>query len=58
MSNDVFDQNGMIVDIDAYLEAIDGQDDVWNDRYECGCCMCCGCTCHDNWELEDIDEES
>lgn len=52
MSNDVFDQDGMIVDIDAY---IDGVDDEWDDRYECGCCMCCGCSCA--WDIEDEEDE-
>lgn len=28
-------------------------DPAWDDRYECGCCKCCGCMC--NWE-DDEDE--
>lgn len=55
MSEDIFDQDGMIVSLDEYVDAV-GEYDWRDDHYECGCCSCCGCTCHDNWEREDIDE--
>ncbi|MGL4352807.1 MAG: hypothetical protein ACRCTP_02480 [Aeromonas popoffii] len=51
MGDDIFDQKGMIVGIEEYLE---GLDDTWDDRYECGCCGCCGCMCGiEEWDLED-----
>jgi len=32
--------------------------DPLDDRYECGCCKCCGCDCWDdrNYEWEDDEE--
>ena len=52
LSSDVFDQDGMVVGLDEYLE---GMDDTWDDRYECGCCMCCGCSC--DWMEDDLSDD-
>lgn len=40
----------------------DDYDDIFfedDDRYECGCCMCCGCSCGEDvfYEEEDIELE-
>jgi len=35
-------------------------DDIFEDTYPCGCCMCCGCTCEswfDDEEGELTEEE-
>lgn len=41
-TDDILDQEDLLVSIEEYD---DGQDDVWDDGLECGCCSCCGCTC-------------
>lgn len=28
-----------------------------DDRYDCGCCMCCGCDCDNRFWWEDEEEE-
>ena len=38
----------LIVDDESYIE----EDDFpyGDDTLSCGCCMCCGCSCDDDWE--------
>ena len=43
---------------DDYDDDIDSDDnwddDYWDDTYDCGCCMCCGCTCDDDWDEDEF----
>lgn len=32
----------------------EGDYDWLDDRYECGCCMCCGCMC--DWWEDNLDD--
>lgn len=55
----------LCIDCDRELTAEESEDgvqctacyaDEWRDTYDCGCCMCCGCTCAwDNEEESDAE---
>lgn len=44
---------------DCYQEHLDEQfwEEYDSDTLECGCCSCCGCTCDEQWNEEELDYE-